>query len=462
MINRRDFVSQLGSGMGAVALTGMGINKTFADTKPPLHSKTTHIKPKAKAVIQLFMCGGPSQVDTFDYKPMLEKFHGDRPKMVDVKTERPTGGLMKSPWEFKRYGKSGIHVSDIYKHTGEMIDDICVINSMHTNIPNHAPALSMMNCGEIQPIRPSMGSWMTYGLGTENQNLPGYVVMCPGKPLVGAPLWNNAFLPGIHQGTYINTNKSIEPDKVIANLKNTKMSKKKQLEVLDKIRFLNEKHINERNFNPKLESSIQSMELAYRMQTEASDAFDIHSESAETKAMYGTSSFAEACLAARRLVERGVRFVQIYSGNGNHWDHHTGIGSHAGNAKLTDQPAASLIKDLKQRGMLDETLVFWGGEFGRTPTTELENAIQGGGGRDHNHLGFSYWLAGGGVKGGMKYGATDEFGMKAIENKVHVHDLHATILHLMGLDHEKLTYRYSGRDFRLTDVHGEVIKDIIA
>lgn len=459
MIDRRNFISQLGSGMGAVALSSMGLN---AASKSPLDVKPTHVKPKAKAVIQLFMCGGPSQIDTFDYKPMLEKFHGDRPKSVDVKTERPTGGLMKSPFEFKKYGKSGIYVSDIYKHTGEVIDDICVINSMHTSIPNHAPALSMMNCGEIQPIRPSIGSWLTYGLGTENQNLPGYVVMCPGKPLVGSPLWNNAFLPGIFQGTYVSTSKSIDPEKVIANLKNKRMSRPDQLKVLEKLRFLNDKHIAERTANPQLESSIQSMELAYRMQTEASDAFNIHEESQTTREMYGTSTFAEACLAARRLVERGVRVVQIYSGNGNHWDHHTNINSHKGNAQLTDKPAAALIKDLKQRGLLDETLVIWGGEFGRTPTTELENAIQGGGGRDHNHLGFSYWLAGGGVKGGMQYGATDEFGMRAVENKVHVHDLHATVLHLMGLDHEKLTYRYSGRDFRLTDVHGEVIKDIIA
>ena len=455
-MNRRDFVSQLGSGMGAVALAGMLPGKANAVIQAP------HIKPKAKAVIQLFMNGGPSQVDTFDYKPMLEKFHGDRPKSVDVTTERPTGGLMKSPWKFKRYGKSGIHVNDIYKHTGEMIDDICVINSMHTNIPNHAPALSMMNCGEIQPIRPSMGSWLNYGLGSENDNLPGYVVLCPGKPLVGSPLWNSSFLPGEFQGTYVSTKASIDPNKVIANLKNKSHSKSDQKKILDQLRFLNEQHSQKRGSNSKLEASIKSMELAFNMQTEASDAFNIHSESQATREMYGKGSFAESCLAARRLVERGVRFVQIYSGNGNHWDHHTNIGSHKGHAEKTDQPAAALLKDLKQRGMLDETIVVWGGEFGRTPTTELANAIQGGGGRDHNHLGFTYWLAGGGFKGGMRYGSTDEFGLRAIENKVHVHDLHATILHQMGIDHEKLTYRYSGRDFRLTDVHGEVIKDIIA
>ncbi|MCM8533373.1 MAG: DUF1501 domain-containing protein [Lentisphaeraceae bacterium] len=455
-MNRRDFVSQLGSGMGAVALSGMMSQSATAA------SKTGHVKPRAKAVIQLFMNGGPSQVDTFDYKPLLEKFHGDRPKSVNFKTERPTGGLMKSPWEFKQYGKSGIFVNDIYKHTGEVIDDICVINSMHTNIPNHAPALSMMNCGEIQPIRPSMGSWLNYGLGSENENLPGYVVMCPGKPLVGSPLWNSAFLPGEYQGTYVETRKSIDPNTVIANLKSKKHSQEDQLKILDQLKFLNEHHKNQRQNNSKLEASIKSMELAFRMQTEASDAFNIFEESLTTREMYGAGSFAEACLAARRLVERGVRFVQIYSGNGNHWDHHSGIGAHENNAKGTDKAAAALITDLKRRGMLDETLVVWGGEFGRTPTTELANEIQAGGGRDHNHLGFTYWLAGGGVKGGIQYGSTDEFGMRAVENKVHVHDLHATILYLMGLDHEKLTYRFSGRDFRLTDVHGEVIKDILA
>jgi hypothetical protein len=454
-MNRRDFVSQLGSGMGAVALAGMMPNQAQAANQAP------HLKPKAKAVIQLFMNGGPSQVDTFDYKPILEKFHGDRPKSVDVTTERPTGGLMKSPWAFKRYGKSGIHVNEIYKHTGGVIDDICVINSMHTNIPNHAPALSMMNCGEIQPIRPSMGSWLNYGLGSENDNLPGYVVLCPGKPLVGSPLWNSSFLPGEFQGTYVSTKKSINPDTVIANLKNKNHSRQDQEKILEQLRFLNEQHKEQRTGNPKLDASIKSMELAFKMQTEASDAFDIHAESKETREMYGAGSFAEACLAARRLVERGVRFVQIYAGNGNHWDHHTNINAHKGHAEKTDKPAAALIKDLKRRGMLDETIVMWGGEFGRTPTTELANAIQGGGGRDHNHLGFSYWLAGGGFKGGMRYGSTDEFGLRAIENKVHVHDLHATILHQMGLDHEKLTYRYSGRDFRLTDVHGEVIKEIL-
>ena len=294
-MNRRNFISQLGSGMGAVALAGMIPNKTQAATQAP------HIKPKAKAVIQLFMNGGPSQVDTFDYKPMLEKFHGDRPKAVDVTTERPTGGIMKSPWEFKRYGKSGIHVNDIYKHTGEMIDDICVINSMHTNIPNHAPALSMMNCGEIQPIRPSMGSWLNYGLGTENENLPGYVVLCPGKPLVGAPLWNSSFLPGEFQGTYVSTKASINPEKVIANLKNKSHSKKDQEKILDQLRFLNQQHSKQRAANPNLEASIKSMELAFKMQTEASDAFDIHSESEATREMYGKGAFAESCLAAQKI-----------------------------------------------------------------------------------------------------------------------------------------------------------------
>ena len=456
MMKRKELLSQMSAGLGSVALPSL-LNKELNASEQIGHSK-----PKAKAVIQLFMNGGPSQVDTFDYKPMLEKFHGDRPKAVDLKTERPTGGLMRSPWEFKQYGQSGIHVNDIYKHTGSVIDDICVINSMYTNIPNHAPALSMMNCGEIQPIRPSMGSWLNYGLGSENENLPGYVVMCPGKPLVGSPLWNNAFLPGEFQGTYVSTKSKINPNKVIANLKSQHHSNDQQVKMLNHLNFLNQEHSQKRKNNLNLKASIKSMSLAYRMQTEATDAFNIDEEPKETIELYGEGSFAEACLAARRLVERGVRFIQIYAGNGNHWDHHTNIKSHEGNARKTDQAAAALIKDLKRRSMLDETLVIWGGEFGRTPTTELANDIQSGGGRDHNHLGFSYWLAGGGVKGGMKYGATDDFGMKAVENKVHVHDLHATILHLMGLHHEKLTYNFSGRDFRLTDVHGEVLHDIIS
>ena len=351
-MNRKDFISQLGGGMGAVALAGM-MSKSEASVK------TAQIKPRAKAVIQLFMNGGPSQIDTFDYKPMLAKFQGDRPKEVNVTTERPTGGLMKSPWKFRPYGKSGIYVNDIYKYTAQCIDDICVINSMYTNIPNHAPALSMMNCGEIQPIRPSMGSWLNYGLGSENENLPGYVVLCAGKPLVGSPLWNSSFLPGEFQGTYVNTSKSINPDTVIANLKNSKHKRSDQEKILEQLRFLNKQHKEKRAGNPKLDASIKSMELAFKMQTEASDAFDIRAESKQTREMYGKGSFAESCLVARRLVERGVRFIQIYSGNGNHWDHHTNINKHQSNAANTDQPAAALIQDLKRRGMLEETIVVY-------------------------------------------------------------------------------------------------------
>jgi hypothetical protein len=458
-LTRRDLLQRTGAGFGAMAMAGL-LHESQAGTSP-LDERLPHHPAKAKAVIHLFMNGGPSHVDTFDYKPALEKYHGKRPSAVDVTTERPTGGLMKSPWNFRPGGQCGTMVSDLYPHVRELMDEICVVNSMHTNIPNHAPSLLMMNCGEVQPIRPSMGSWLTYGLGTRNRNLPGYVVLCPGKPLVGTPLWNNSFLPGIFQGTYVDA-KKIDPRSVIANLENKTVSRDDQARLLDQVRMLNDQHARARDNHPALEGSIQSMELAFRMQTEAKEAFNVNAESPRTREAYGVGSFAEACLVARRLVERGVRYVQVYYGPGNAWDHHSNIMAHERNARNSDRGIAALIRDLKQRGMLDETLVLWGGEFGRTPTTELANAIERGGGRDHNHLGFSVWMAGGGIKGGIRYGATDEYGLRAVENRCHVHDLHATILHLMGLNHERLTFRYSGRDFRLTDVHGEVMHDVIS
>jgi hypothetical protein len=396
------------------------------------------------------MNGGPSQVDTFDPKPELTKRHGER---VELKTGRKPGPLMGSPFKFKKCGQSGIEVSELFPEVGSCIDDICVIRSMHTNIPNHEPGLLLMTCGNTQAIRPSLGSWLTYGLGTENQNLPGFVVLCPGKPVVGPALWNNSFLPGVFQGCHI---RDLDPKKVIEHIRNHNVGIETQREQLDLLNQLNALHKERRPGDDQLDARIQSLEIAFRMQTEAQDAFDVSREPVKIREAYGKGYFADACLVARRLVERGVRMVQVFYGNGQPWDDHSNCEQgHRAKAKDTDKPIAALLRDLKSRGLLDETLILWGGEFGRTPNSEGQN------GRDHNSAGFTVWLAGGGVKGGMAYGATEEFGFMAVENKVHVHDLHATILHLMGLDHEKLTYRFSGRDFRLTDVFGTVVKDIL-
>jgi hypothetical protein len=462
-VSRREMLHRFGTGLGALGLAGLVANNSvFASPGPgavssnPLSAKPPMFAPKAKRIIHLFMNGGPSQVDTFDPKPMLTKYDGQRPPAADLKTERKTGGLMKSPFRFDKHGQSGIEISELFPLLSRRADDLCVIRSMHTNIPNHEPSLLMMTSGETQPTRPSMGSWLLYGLGTENENLPGFVVLCPGKPVVGPALWGNRFLPGIYQGAQINNSK-MDPRTVIRDINNSAITSEAQREQLDLLKAVNELHLAERGGrdNP-LESRIQSMEMAFRMQTEAQDVFDLNRETQATRDAYGKGQFADGCLAARRLVERGVRMVQVFYGDGQPWDDHDNIASHADKAKAVDQPIAALIDDLKARGLFEDTLILWGGEFGRTPVSE------GAKGRDHNNHGFSVWLAGGGVRGGMTYGATDEFGFAAVENKVHVHDLHATILHLMGIDHEKLTYRYSGRDFRLTDVHGRVVHDIIA
>jgi hypothetical protein len=454
MMNRRDMLRRAGGGFASIGLAGVLADQGLLAAESPLVPKPSHTKPKAKRIIHLFMNGGPSQVDTFDPKPALEKYHGQRPPGAERKTERRTGGLFKSPFKFKQSGQSGIPVSEIFPEVAKCIDDICVIRSMHTDVPNHEPSLLMMNSGITQPIRPSMGSWLSYGLGTENQNLPGFVVLCPGKPVVGPQLWSSGFLPGIHQGCHI---EKLDPQKIVDHINNQHLTPRTQRQQLDLINKLNGLHSEQRSGDDQLESRIQSLEVAFRMQTEAQEAFDVNQETKATRALYGEGQFADSCLAARRLVERGVRMVQVYYGGGQPWDDHGNIeNGHRDKGLKSDQAIAGLLRDLKSRGLLDDTLVLWGGEFGRTPVSE------GGSGRDHNHHGFSVWLAGGGVKGGMTYGATDEFGFAAVENKVHVHDLHATILHLMGIDHENLTYRYSGRDFRLTDVHGHVVKDILA
>jgi hypothetical protein len=450
---------RIGGGFGVVGLAGVLADELGIGSRAlanPLAAKLPHFAPRAKRVIFLFMNGGPSHVDTFDPKPELTQHEGSPPPDKLKTGRKQQGKLMGSPFKFAKCGASGIEVSELFPELGKVIDDVCVVRSMYTDIPNHEPALLMMNSGVIQPTRPSLGSWVTYGLGTENQNLPGFVVLCPGKPVVGPQLWSSSFLPGIYQGTHIN-NKDVDPSRVIAHVRNTHLARADQRGQLDLLQKLNEHHLAAREQDAQLEARIESLEMAFRMQFEAQDAFDITKESPCTRALYGEGEFANACLIARRLAERGVRITQIYYGNNQPWDDHKDINNHRDHAQKSDRPIAALLRDLKARGLLDETLVIWGGEFGRTPTAEGTSK-----GRDHHSLGFTMWLAGGGVRGGFVHGATDELGFVAVENKVHVHDLHATILHLLGVDHEKLTYRYSGRDFRLTDVHGNVVSEIFA
>jgi hypothetical protein len=474
-VSRREALCRMGGGFGMLSFASM-VGESIAKADTPSDSqgvpsaRIPNFKPKAKHVIFLFMNGGISQVDSFDPKPMLDKYHGQPIPGDTLAHERKTGNLMRSPFTFKKYGQSGIEMSEIFPYLGECADDMCMIRSMYTDIPNHEPSLLMMNVGHIQPGRPSMGSWITYGLGTENKSLPGFVVLCPEVPTtVGPPLWNSAFLPPVYQGTFITDSvkeKKFDPQKLIPDIHNDKFDLKQQKGEIDLLETLDRLQMQqERSADPQLEATLQSMETAYRMQTEAPDVFDVRKESEATIKMYGEGSTARGCLTAARLIERGVRMVQIYYAKGDPWDHHFDIELHRKNAKDSDQPFAALIKDLKQRGLYDETIIVCGSEFGRTPVVEVGSGFMGGqvhNGRDHNPHGFTVWLAGGGFKRGMVYGSTDDFGWKAVDNPVHVHDLHATILYQLGIDHTKLTYRYSGRDFRLTDVAGKVIHDIIA
>lgn len=427
----------------------------------PLAEKPPHFPAKAKRIIYLFLNGGPSQMDTFDPKPMLDKYHGQPMPAGNLRTERKTGNLLRSPFQFKKHGQSGLEISEIFPRLAEHADDLCVIRSMHTERPNHEPSLLMLNSGDRLPGRPAMGSWVTYGLGTENQNLAGFIVLCPGLPILGHQLWSSAFLPAVHQATYLSLEEK-DTRKLVANIQNQNLTEKQQRRELDLLARLNRMHMDRSGQDARLEGSIQSAEIAFRMQTEAPDAFDITQEKQSTRERYGDHDFGRGCLIARRLVERDVRMVQLYFGNYQPWDNHDNIELHRPLAALADQPIGALLQDLKSSGLLKDTLVMIGGEFGRTPVVEIGGNVKVQNGRDHNHHGFSYVLAGGGVRGGFAYGATDEFGFKAVEKPVHVHDLHATVLHLMGLDHTRLTYAYSGRNFRLTDVAGNVVKDIIA
>ena len=465
-LSRREMLRRTGGSFGYLALAGLlgrearaaGAESQLRPPNPPanpLAVKPPHFTARAKRVIFLFMPGGPSQVDTFDPKPRLTQDHGKPSPKLYLGQQR---NLLASPWKFQKFGQAGIDVSELFPHTARRIDDLCVIRSMVADDTNHPGGCLQMNTGERVSSRPSMGAWVTYGLGSVNQNLPGFIAIGPGPLIEGARQYGSSFLPASYQGTFVS-----DLDNPIRNLRNSKVGPPQQRHELDALRRLNEFHAKERADDGRLTARIASFELAYRMQSEAPEAFDLKGESAATNQLYGidqppTTMFGKQCLLARRLVERGVRFVQLYHTTGGFqpWDQHDNLkAGHEKNAAATDLPVAGLLHDLKSRGLLDETLVIWGGEFGRTP------AAQGVDGRDHHPYGFTMWLAGGGVRGGMTYGATDELGWDAVENPVHVHDLHATILHLLGIDHEQLTYRYAGRDFRLTDVSGHVVRGIL-
>ena len=467
--SRRIFLQRTGMGMGSLGLSPF-LPALNADDRSlnPLAPGKTHFVPRAKRVIHIFANGGPSQVDSFDYKPALAEYDGKEMPGEGLRTERKTGTLMKSPFHFSQHGQCGLWASDLFPKVAAMADDLCVINSMHANVPNHEPSLMLMNTGaeRINLVRPSVGSWVTYGLGTENENLPGFVSLCPGGvPIVETQNWRSAFLPGAYQGAHIDTQNTLI-SKLIPDIRNPRMPRELQRRQLDLIQEMNRQDAEGSTIDPEAEARMHSLELAYKMQIEATDAFNVEREPAHIRELYGDTLHGRQMLIARRLVERGVRFVQVWHGAGQPWDSHSEIAK--GHGKLgaeADQPIAALLQDLKQRGLLEDTLVIWGGEFGRTPTVELPtpgaNEASTKLGRDHNHHGFTMWMAGGGAKGGLQYGKTDEFGFKAVENPMHVHDLHATILHLLGFDHEKLTYRYAGRNFRLTDVYGEVFHDLI-
>ncbi|HYG76461.1 MAG TPA: DUF1501 domain-containing protein [Planctomycetota bacterium] len=472
--SRRRFLEKAALGMGSIGLA-LAAGPQFARADEPgglLAPRKPHFAPKAKRIIHIFPEGGPSHVDTFDPKPMLEQYHNKLVKDVrpDFEKNAPqtatqmgrlSGKFQRSAFKFSKHGQSGIEVSELFPNLAKHVDDMCIIRSMHTNTPVHEPAQLMMTCGDSLFVRPSMGSWTVYGLGTENRNLPAFVALSPsGTTSSGDKHWSNAFLPAWTRGTGIST-KNADVQQMIEHVRSSSTSIREQRRQLDLLAAMNREHLAERQNESVLEGRIQAFETAFRMQIEATDAFDIAREPVHIRAMYGDTEQGRQLLLARRLIERGVRFVQVW---------HTGWDTHdendEGHRKLcqaADQPLAALLQDLKQRGLLEDTLVLWAGEFGRTPTSDNNDVAKKKGiGRDHNAGGFTVWMAGGGVKRGLAYGATDEFGAIAIEKKVFVHDLHATILHQLGFDHEKLTYRFSGRDFRLTDVHGHVVKDILA
>ena len=461
-LSRRQLLRCTAGGIGSLALAGLLADEAAAAAAiGPLVPKPGHHPARAKSVIFLYMTGGVSHVESFDYKPQLIADHGK--KITTPHWGQKPGEyerfLIKPHWRFAPGGRSGIYVSDLFPHTRGIVDELCVINSMHSSHTNHYEATLETHTGSFTFARPSIGSWVSYGLGTENQNLPSFVAIAPQSPYAGSQTWGNDFLPGCHQGTHI------APGPVpVANMNRRAASSALQELELERLAMMNRRHADERELDAALEARIRSFETAFGMQTEAPEVFDLTEETAGTLALYGlkpgqTTGFGWQCLIARRLAERGVRFIELIDvGSANNWDAHGDMKTHEPLAKNVDQAMAGLVLDLKQRGMLNETLVVWTTEFGRTPYhTQADHR-----GREHHHQGYSSWLAGGGVKAGMVYGKTDEYGSAAVENRMHVHDFHATILHLLGLDHERLTYRHAGRDYRLTDVAGEVAREILA
>ena len=461
-ISRRHMLEQCGAGFGALALASLLSDDSRAEST----FGAPHFPPKAKRVIFLFMKGGPSHVDTFDYKPQLQKddhkpLPFDKPRVQFA----PTGELLASPWKFERYGESGIAVSELFPHVAQCVDDLCIVNSMHGTNAAHGGACLKLHTGSDTFVRPSMGSWVTYGLGTENENLPGFITICPTLAHGGTKNWSSAFLPAACSGTPLGSASQSSEQARVKYIRNARLSREAQRLQLDLTQSLNTDFLNTAGPDAALEARIQSFELAFRMQTEMPEAQQISAETRATHELYGidnpvTADFGRQCLMARRFAERGVRFVQVTHSNTDvQWDQHGNLRKgHQQNAAEVDKPIAGLLRDLKSRGLLKDTLVLWGGEFGRTPT------CQGTGhdGRDHNPEGFTMWLAGGGVRCGMQYGATDQYGYYASVDKVHIHDLHATLLYLLGLDHQRLTFRHAGRDFRLTDVAGHVVREIVA
>jgi Protein of unknown function (DUF1501) len=444
---RRRLIESMGAGLGAVGLAPLLLARDAAAQSAGRYAGP-RLRARAKHVITLFLKGGPSQLDMFDPKPLLAKHAGQRPAAVDLRTERTTGGLFPSPFKFERHGRSGIEVSELLPQIASVIDEICVVRSMYTFNPTHTPACSLFHTGTTLATRPSVGSWVTYGLGSENENLPAFVALGGGGSQT-----RSGFLPAEYQGVALDVSDP-DPEKIVPNVRNRWLDPAAQRMDLDVVQALNRQHRDTFGADAFLDGRIKAMETAYRMQFEAIDRFDVRKEPDAIREEYGQSDFADACLLARRLVEAGVRYVHIDYGG---WDDHRDVNDNLRKrCPDMDRAAGALIRDLKRRGLLDETLVVWGGEFGRTPVSES------GTGRDHDPYGFTMWLAGGGVKGGLAYGATDEFGFKAVEKRTSIHDLHATLLHLLGLDHTRLTYRYAGRDYRLTDVSGDVMTGIIA
>jgi hypothetical protein len=471
--SRREFLQGTSCGFGALALSALTAEPrqlVEAAASGSLHPAGPHFAPRAKRVIFLFMQGGVSQVDSFDYKPRLAKDDGQSMPFDDARQRANTGDgqstqrVMKSPWNFAQHGQSGHCVSDLFPEIARHADDLCLLRGMHTEGVAHGPATLFLHCGATTFVRPSLGSWVIYGLGTENQDLPGFVTISPSAGNGGTRNYGAAFLPAEYQGTALGTAGAAAEKATIRNLQNAGQSIEEQRRQLDRLQELNALQRDRRPHDSDLEAAIRSYELAWRMQQHAPDVLDLSRETAETLANYGigegpTDNFGRQCLMARRLCEAGVRFVQVTYGDNTAnpaWDQHSNLPKHAEHARAVDRPVAGLLADLKRRGLLEDTIVWWGGEFGRTPYAE-----KNGTGRDHNPKGFTVWLAGGGFKPGFAWGETDDFGHRAIAGKVHMHDLHATLLHQLGLDHERTTFRYSGRDFRLTDVYGNVVREII-